>query len=388
MDTKKFRTRTEQIVRSNVSVPDTWEIAIDVGYSAVKIFSNNIVAAFPSYAKRIDEDFEFVTFTPPEAILYRNLDTNEQWLVGAVAQERMDAEDTSDSESSLYGRKRYSDEMFKVFVETGLGVGMQDNQHGRRKESDKIVIQTGLPEKYMNDAPYLKDVFEGRHHFALKIGAGKWKIFDFTIVRDDVYVMSQPRGSFFSICFANNGSMIKEARAYQNSNIIIFDPGFGTLDIFTIVAGAPKSSETFADLGMKRILQDTAKAIKENFDVEISVPAMQKYLETGEVIYEDERNFISKKYSFEHLLENATKTVCEEAINKLRSSVSGFKDYDYLVVTGGTGSAWYDYIVDKFKGYSDLKVVKGNQNDSLSFIYSNVRGYYFVRYNALKKEVR
>ena len=137
MDTKKFRTRTEQIVRSNVSVPDTWEIAIDVGYSAVKIFSNNIVAAFPSYAKRIDEDFEFVTFTPPEAILYRNLDTNEQWLVGAVAQERMDAEDTSDSESSLYGRKRYSDEMFKVFVETGRGVGMQDNQHGRRKESDK-----------------------------------------------------------------------------------------------------------------------------------------------------------------------------------------------------------------------------------------------------------
>ena len=59
MDTSKFKTKTEFIERKNPSVSNVWEIALDIGYSAVKLFGPNIVARFPSYAKRVENANSF-----------------------------------------------------------------------------------------------------------------------------------------------------------------------------------------------------------------------------------------------------------------------------------------------------------------------------------------
>lgn len=60
-------------------------------------------------------------------------------------------------------------------------------------------------------------------------------------------------------------------------------------------------------------------------------------------------------------------------------------DHDYLVVAGGTGDAWYDYIKDYYGGMDNLTIIPGNQNDtSLPFIFSNVRGYYMFMLGDLR----
>ncbi len=384
METRDFRTKTNLMERDNGKIKGVWEIALDIGYSSVKVISPNTVASFPSYARRIDESFQFAGETPKESILYKDLATNEMWIVGERAQMLIATGDTSDSESSLYGRDRYSNDMFRVIANTGLGFGYLDNQIASPAPSDKIIIQTGLPERYMNDEDDLKDSLAGKHGFALKIGNNDWKKFAFDININNIFVMSQPKGTLFSVCIDKNGQFVPDAAKYLSSSVLIADPGFGTFDVFPIVEGAVASGETYSDLGMKRILQETAKLIKENYNINIYVPAMQKNLESGTVRFIDKKNLVTRDYQFEKLLAQANAKICDEAINRMTSSFN-IADFSYLIITGGTGAAWFNQIQEKLKKVSHLHLIKGNQNDELDFIFANVRGYYLYRFNKLGK---
>ncbi len=386
--TGKFRTKTSFTEKSNGKVPGIWEIAIDIGYSAVKVFSPNIIARFPSYARRVREEVNFSWGQPESCILYKDLDTGERWIVGETAQQLMADTDTSDSEASLYGRERYFSEMFRVITRAGLGVAMMENEYGSPGD-DRIVVQTGLPDKYMSDESDIKDSISGKHHFALKVGKREEIIFNFTLgaEKDDIFVMSQPKGTLFSACITKDGKYTADAKDLLSSSVIVFDPGFGTLDVFPIRSGVVVRGETYPDLGMKRILQETTMKIKEKFKADIPVPAMQKYLALGTVRYYDRKTMSSKDYPFEDILKDASKQICEEAIVRL-GEVLNLGEYNYMIVTGGTGAAWINMIRERFQGLDTLKIIQGNRTDELPFVYSNARGYYFYRYMKIAEDMR
>lgn len=389
-DTRNFRTKTNFIKRNNGHIDGTWEIALDLGYSAVKGFSPNAIFRFPNYARRVGEDFSFIGKTSKNSILYKNLVNGEMWIVGEVAQNLISSGETSDSEASLYGRNRYESAMFHVIAETGLGMAMTKaefvNQSGvntiLEPGNDKIVVQTGLPEEYMEDEPDLKDALAGAHNFALKIADQPWQEFHFDLDYNEIYVMSQPKGTLLSVCIDRNGQFRPEAAEYLSSSVIVFDAGFGTLDIFPINSGVVGNGETYTNLGMKRVLQETSKEIRKQFNINVPVPAMQKALETGVIRYMDKKRFKANEYEFGDILAASSSRICEEAITSM-ASVLSLIDYNYLIVTGGTGAAWYNQIIDKFKDFDTMKILKGNQNDDLPFVYANVRGYYFYRFNKL-----
>ena len=146
MDTTKFKTRTMVKARDNGDSGEKWCVALDVGYSAVKVFSPNFVALFPSYAKK--EEANFIGEIASDVILYKDLLTGDSWTVGEAAQESIDSRDTAESENTLYGRERYATPMFKVLVETGMGIGVLPSKTNSRGERE-IFVQTGLPPKYL-----------------------------------------------------------------------------------------------------------------------------------------------------------------------------------------------------------------------------------------------
>ena len=392
-DTSNFRTKTKFLKRDNGNIPGQWLIALDIGYSGVKIESPNIVARFPSYAKKVESDLAFAGEVSEKTILYKDLDTNEMWLVGEVAQNIMSANDKTASETSLYGREWFRSPKFKVLADVGYGIAMQKaeftNNNGENytvelQVDDRIIVQTGLPEKYMANTEEMQEVLSGRRHFAIKIGTGEWKNYDKEIFEKNIYVMSQPKGTLFSVCIDKNKKFHPDAKKYMSKSCIIFDAGFGTLDIFPIKSGVVGKGETYPDLGMKRVLQITTAGIKQQFDVDIPVPAMQKYLETGTVRYKSRKKaqFVSKEFSFGDILAKASEDVCDEAIERM-SNVLDLLEYDYMIVTGGTGAAWFNHIKEIFKDFETLQIIQGNQNDDLPFVYANVRGYYNFRYNKL-----
>lgn len=384
METKKFKTRTRLIDRRNIKTPNTWEIALDIGYSSVKLFSPNKIASFPSYAKNIGNNIDWANGIPDNAIMYRESSSSDIWLVGEEAYNLLSDGDTSDSESSLFGRDRYYSPLFKVLCECSLGIALSSNGCGLYTGED-IVIQTGLPQQYMNDSQELKNALSGIHTFSLKIGNSKWTDYSFSVPDSNIFVMSQPKGSLLSVCLNNDGQMTKNARDILRSSILVFDPGFGTLDLFELNNGCVIGGETIDTLGMKQVFKETLKLIREKYSKELSISALQKYLADGTINTYNRRTLTSSNHDFALLLEQASEKICLQAINML--SERDLSMYKYLIITGGTGAAWAEMIKEKMKGLSTLNICFANTNDnSISIIFSNVRGYYMNRYGILVRE--
>lgn len=384
MNTQNYKTKTQFIERENGFCTDAWPIALDIGYSSVKLFSPNIVAMFPSYARPF-ADKGTVGQLPREYIRYTDLESGETWLVGQMAQESVTVNEVIDSDEALFGRQRYYDPMFRVITETALGIGLKKNRLGA-PNGRRIIVQTGLPPKCTDedDMEGLKETIGGRHHFMLKIGSCTPVEFDFTIAKEDVYIMLQPMGTLVSVSTDNDHRYTDMAQEYFQKNVLIFDPGFGTFDLFELRNHTVKDSQTFFNLGMKQVLLDTVEAIRKKYGQTVTLSAMQKYLETGKIRIYDRKNLVSRDVPFDDLLREASRNVCMAAIDRT-NQIYPLMEYDYLIITGGTGAAWENMIRERLKGMETLRIVGGNQNDNLPLVFSNVRGYYQLRYNKLVK---
>lgn len=389
MKTAKFRTTTSLFNhnRDNGKVDGKWLIGIDVGYSGVKIFSPNSVSCFPFFARKVAKSFSYIGGAPKESILYHDFDTDDYWLVGKIAQDTLPKGDTSNADNSLMVQDRFSTPMFKIVANCGLGIALISNSVYSYQQTDDIVIQTGLPDEYLKEyETAIRDSLKGIHHFEIKIADGEWMKFDFTVKAENIHVMSQPRGTLFSVCMNKDGSFYKEASKYLHSNVLVFDPGYGTFDIFSIIARSVDEDKcgTFPDLGMRRVFTDTIKEIKNKFGVTIQTHEIQKYLETGEVPYFNKKELKSEMKDFAPILAACSNRVCDEAIQKVLDTVN-IVDYNYMIITGGTGAAWNYRIKEKLKNLSTLTILDGNQNDELPHIYANVRGYYYYRLSKLRE---
>lgn len=387
INTQNFKTQTIFQPRQSPSVPGFWGIAIDVGYSGVKSFSPNMIASFPSYARKITKEQQ-PKFGKAERtnILYMNED-GELWVVGSSAQEFITVDDADSSTSGLYIRDRFASPMFKVIARVGLALGMTKNQYG--DPSDKTLhVQTGLPPAYMKtNSEDLIDALSGHHEFRIKLGEDPWQTFSFDLPETNISIMPQPMGTLISIATDRNGGQLTQAKQYFTSNLLIFDPGFGTLDTFDIKNRYLNSHKTYDDLGMRRVLQETCDTISERYRNEIPVPAMQECLGRGTFKYTNKKEKKSSFVEFGDILEECNKKVCLEALQAVDEVYNGLFNHDYLVITGGTGAAWSNYIREYYSGLETLTIISGDVNDSILPIFSNVRGYYMNELNTLKRVV-
>lgn len=381
-----FKSRTEFIQRDNGGTKDCWLIGIDLGYSEIKTASPNGFCCIPAFA--IESDSETVCEPNPNFIRYTNLIDNKTWIVGEEAYDLIGDNNTNFSEEVLYPRNRYDSPMFDVCMDVALGLGLQNGKYRERDNSEPIVIQTGLPESYLeNDRKFLINKFKGCHHFKLQIGNAKPIEFEFEIEENNISVMSQPMGTLFSACTNKFGELTEAYRRYTQSSTLVFDAGFGTLDIFSVVNTKTSNGQTFADLGMREVLSSACDKINEKYNTNISLVAFLRSLKKGNVVitrFENEE-MNTERVEYEELLECASEEVCKQAVARVKTSFA-LAEYDNLIVTGGTGEAWFDYITNMLKGIKTLEVVKGSNKDDLSCIYSNVRGYFFYKKMILNTE--
>lgn len=382
MQTINFKTKTLFENRPAPYRKDKWVLGLDIGYSAIKGFCPNKVFCFPAYARKIPDNR--ISLREPSETDIRYRDEEGVWTVGNLAYDEVNASEVIDSEAELYGRNRYYSPMFQVMARTGMAIGLITNGFGSPKDKE-FVIQAGLPPKYLeSDMAEVQEALAGYHKFELQIGKNsKWIPFEFEVKSNNVYVMAQPLGALISASVDKNGHPIPESKKYFNSELIVFDPGFGTLDDYTVHLGNVIGSETFPNLGMREVFARTCRDIKEIHNVELHVPELQNKLENGEIKVVDRKEMKSKKYSFESILLNNCHSVCNDAIEKMKSIHNFFISTDYIIATGGTYDAWADTIADVFKDMEDLFIVPANINDpSLSNVFSNARGYYFYRLNS------
>lgn len=376
MNTKNFRTRQEFRSKANPKGKD-YIIGLDVGYSATKVFYENGFFVFPSYAKKINNIMELAN---AKDILYKD-ESGEIYMVGYVAQNMLESTNTNDTSAELFGRKRYSNKIFKIFCDVAIAIAT-----AKKTDNRKVIIQTGLPSSYVDgDQKELIKAISKPSTFSLKIGDGKWIKYTSSVDAKDVYVMPQPAGSLYSILIQSDGQYVPNAKEILNSNVLVMDIGFGTFDFFGLKNRANVCNESIDEIGMREVLTHTSKKILAEYNEDIRVAALQKNLETGKVICINEEEMCDEEKDLAPLLESSNNEVFKEAMQRAKGVTDAFRGYKYIIVAGGTGEAWYANIKEWLSNRRTLSVIPSNYNDKLPFIYSNVRGYYLYRYTLNKR---
>lgn len=375
-----FRTRSELVPCRNLESPSLELCALDIGYSSVKGISSTMRSCIPSFVK--EQPGELIGPSKPTDILYRD-ETGAVFAVGSLAMEALSAKDTNDASNTLFARNRYFSPSFLILARVGLAI-----QLGNKRSDRPLFLQTGLPPAYRKaDTALLKEALAGKHEFSLKIGDGKWCDYSFTLAPDAIDVIDQPIGSVFSASKRNDGTTVicPDGRTYIDHRLLVVDGGFGTLDVYSITNRAIDSSNTFSDLGMKAVFGRASDVIFDKYGKEVHPHTIQQYLDSGVMPVMDRKTRSTKSVDINVLLRDANRYVFEKAMGKIETAYNDLEDYDYLLVTGGTGAAWYDMIRDRYRGMETLSVISASQNDRIAAIYNNVRGYYIYRALASKK---
>lgn len=372
-----YKTKTEFVKHKNaLKSSEKWPIALDIGYSAVKGMSPVSRFRFPSFARPVKNQQEMMTNAYDDSFIeYKDLETGEIWKVGESAYKSLDDNDVADDAQTLYSRYRYSNPMFKVILRTGLAFAcMRD---GNFVQGKTVVLQTGLPPQYMkDDSKPLIDSLKGTHKFELRHGNGKWKQFNITLKEQNIHIMAQPTGSLLGIAMNNDAGLIKEWKKYFTSKVLVFDAGFGTLDIFELIENTPGSTATFDDCGMKAVFEKTLEDFEKKSAISVPIHVFQNALRLGFIKSKNRETNVARKIKFDNFLSRSSKDTCKKALNKVAAKYD-LTDYDYFIITGGCGAAWENLIKTALKGIETMTVLMGNQNDpELPQVYSNVRGYY------------
>ena len=388
MNVQNYKTKTQYICRKNISAAGYWPIGIDVGYSGVKAFSPNCVLCFPSFARPRKHDIIEVGKPRASDILYRGSD-GVVWNVGDLANNSLRPDDVDDSVNTLYSRYRYDSDMFRVLVQTGLAMAMRSNHVGEKKQEDTIVVQSGLPAKYLSsDARPLMEVISGKHQFDVKFGNEEWTKYEFEIASENVRITQQPMGAYYSLCLDNKADMTPTGKKiFRTGEVVLLDGGFGTTDSCRICAKTHDvlDKETFPGKAMMEIFRRTTEEIEEKYGTEIAVHSLQPYLQTGTVPIFERKARKKKEVSFEEILEKHTRNVGNELLDRLELAYNSFLEINYIATAGGTGVAWFEQIVERYKEMDGLQIIRCSQNDKLPEIYDVARGYYLFMTAALRR---
>lgn len=382
MDTALFSTRSEyKNNKSNPKAGNIHVIGLDMGYSAPKCVFESGNFVFPNYVKRLTG--ELFGELPKDMLVYTN-EKGEAYVVGDMAIRSLD-EDSIVSEDSLYGRNHYIHPEFKIVFETALGLALWLNSN---TDGSDVFLQTGLPPAYkVKDEPYIRAAFCGRHVFTLKKGSES-KSFDLTISDENVDIMTQPMGAINSILFNDDGSYSKYAGDIMRSDILLIDGGFVTFDKFIVREHELQAQGSDANLGMKRVLDETRKAIMRDYGVNISIPAMQKVLKSGKFTVSDLVTMNYEDHDASDYFEKANDKIARIACETVKEE---FGNVRYVIMAGGTGEAWYPIfkeMVDRIPERKRPIMLLGKESSSLPSIYGVARGYYMSRVNKLRKGLK
>lgn len=216
-------------------------------------------------------------------------------------------------------------------------------------------------------------------------GEGKWQDITYTIKPDHIKVIPQPAGTLYSVMVKEDGAYAPDARDILCSNTLILDIGFGTLDLYGLQSRNVVNTDSFDSCGMRAVLKKVSGMILKETGEDIRIQALQHVLETGYFTCVDEETMNWEDKPVSGYLKKASREVFLEAMEQVKAATGAFRDYRYLIVTGGTGEAWYPWIREYLNRARGLSVLSGNRNDGAAMLYSNVRGYYMLGYVSGKK---
>ena len=395
MKTIDYKTRTSMREENNPMVPGIWSIALDIGYSSVKCMTTNKVFSFPSFVKESDEeDYDF--FHPGGTMIRFRNEYGKNYDVGGIALDLANIREVNYNIGTMYGRDWYDTDTYRVCLESSLGLAILSNKK-RTYNNESLRVITGLPCKYSDDAGLLKRMITGHHSFdMISPNSVMWEHFDFNVA--DTVIIPQPLGAIWSAGYDNFGKKTTDSDKVLKNNVVVFDGGFGTLDIFGKIGGVTSVRSTYRECGMKEVFLRTVKEIKDKYKEDIPIPMLYRFLdegiihydepckEDGIINYSDPDTYTRKTVDISDILLKNSMIIAKNALQYLLKDTNQLSAYKAVILSGGSAAAWSEFI-GKAVSALGVSVINANRNNtSLDPIFNNVRGYYMFLTHLLREE--
>lgn len=367
--TSKFHTLNIPFIEKSNEEP----IALDIGYGGVKVFSMNGMHSFPSLLFRVKKD---TTFLDNETdIKYLDEDGN-LWYIGDRARDSLETGSRQIDSDDFYSSKRLDTDEFLILLRVAIYLGLCKEDFEYSSNSKRIRISTGLPEEDVDrDSRKLRKIISGHHHFQISVGGREFTKVNFDIEEDDIEILSQPQGTIYSMAFDMKGNIPRED-LIVDKNVLVLDGGMYTFDTYLSNRADQGTSKTWEEFAMHEAHIKVRDIIKEKTGRFINEYDIEKYMM-------DERNPSiiryegKQRYYFGDDYLSTLKNMSERLVKKLKRTYDDFNDVDTVIVTGGTGKAYYPYLEDLIP-VDELMLAESDDAALGKFdaVFSNVVGFF------------
>ena len=397
---------------------DSIFIGVDPGFDSIKVVINGYFLKFPKEVADITgiEDARFLG-KKNKTFLKANYIEGKQHLVGEYAATFL-SEQGGKVANGIEESERLHDtfETFKtvdkqILIMTAIGKGLinyaqqvgnnhlvtiVDNEDGthdvRVIGMTKIYVGIALPHDAVDDSwKYIETWLKGQHKFSLETADGLYR-FDIDTKRS--MVGSQVISALYGVLTNDEGALEDEESGMLGEDrlpAIVIDGGYLTLGVahFTSVKLVDDSDSNLS-FAMKNIYENVAANIRKTTGREevTSILVKQTMRKKDKTLNYVDKDGNGHTINVDEIVTEETRNVCEKMVAELKQKYNNLVDIKSIIITGGTGIAYYDHIKEMLAPCKWINVILTDYEffgEKITPDYAIVIGMYKVLRETVKE---
>ena len=332
-------------------------IAIDPGFDAMKVIANGINFKFPFCAVETDERKMSDYGGRNGFILYKD-GSGATWRVGQYARTLMyeNKNQQDDPTAKLYTEERFVSPEAAVGILSAIAKAIDlTGLYNEQKDLD-IRLIVALPHAVRNKyASTVIGLVSGKQRFYMTFDGEQEKEYQFNIDESHVMTVSQTIAAILGETSDDDGYINESKYCYlANGPTLVIDGGYYIMGLVPVSRGGSVDddrAESNTNYAMKNVNLGVAKEIA-NSRPDIKHYAIEYLLSQGEteVRYMDKNQGKVISIDLSSIRKKETQAVCSRFIRYLNKKYDNLIDFRYILVTGGTGAAFFEQMLDYYKG--------------------------------------
>ena len=355
------------------------EIGIDPGFDGTKVCINGIMFKVPNNIMDITgKKNEFLTLGERKAggyICSRYI-RDKEYLIGELARKSINEKLAKANEKIKMtvndSQERFGTMDFECNMMSVIGIALieyaketmrnewrpcytiMDSNKGDGNrvipslKTAEIVVGVALPHDYVDSVwPNISKFLIGEHHFEIELQDGIYEL-NFEIKPGRAIPASQAICALLGTAADDEGVIKNESNILKNLPALVIDGGYKTVGLFQLTkayqVSEAESNENFA---MGNVHKRVAKILQEEFgrtDIEaFSIPSIIEN-DDGKIICINPNNHGTIELDVTEMINEEVAKICEELLDYLNEKYNNLLDTKEVIITGGTGAAYYDHV--------------------------------------------
>ena len=352
-------------------------IGIDPGYDSTKVCINGVLIKVPNNVVDITghaEDFLTLGEKKAPGFLSSSYVVGKQYLVGELARksvrEKENRERFMNKTDIMDSYDRFETIDFEVNLMTVIGYAlvtyakltMENDWKPEMKivydeaknmyripdlKNFRIVVGVALPNDAVDAAwPSIERMITRDHNYEIETADGVWSL-GFSVPKGHCTRSSQVICALLGIASDDQGYIGKDSGILKNLPTVVVDGGYKTVGLFMLTqAHKVSAAESNVDYAMGNVHKEVAKCLRDDYgrkNIEAyQIPSILEE-DNGVVIYKSEKGNTASVQIKDMILQKE-KELCNGLIDYLNHKFEDLLDVKQIIITGGTGAAYYNHI--------------------------------------------